>query len=133
MAEREHNPSGDFEEYWERRGRQARKEYWGDYMAVWNQLDIPELKGSGPDKLTLALTAFRRGYEPEWWTHPPVRNRGRRRNAFDLRGEMDTRRERMLRELASELANMVEAGDITDNEANEWYNRKADEWARGLS
>ena len=42
------------------------------------------------------------------------------------------RRERMLRELASDLANMVEAGEITDMEANEWYNMKADQWANGI-
>jgi hypothetical protein len=42
-------------------------------------------------------------------------------------------RERMLRELMSDLANMVEAGDMTDMEANEWYNMKADQWAEGLS
>jgi hypothetical protein len=38
------------------------------------------------------------------------------------------RRERMLRELASDLANLVESGDMTDMEANEWYNNKADQW-----
>jgi hypothetical protein len=41
-------------------------------------------------------------------------------------------RERMLRELMSDLANMVEAGEITDMEANEWYNMKADQWANGI-
>ena len=41
-------------------------------------------------------------------------------------------RERMLRELMSDLANMVEAGEITDIEANEWYNMKADQWANGI-
>lgn len=39
------------------------------------------------------------------------------------------RREQMLRELASDLANLVEAGEMTDQEANEWYNAKADQWA----
>lgn len=43
-----------------------------------------------------------------------------------------TRRERMLAELMSHLRNMVEAGDLTDTEANEWYNMKADQWANGL-
>ena len=44
----------------------------------------------------------------------------------------DETRERMLRELMSDLANMVEAGEITDTQANEWYNMKADQWANGL-
>ena len=42
-------------------------------------------------------------------------------------------RERMLRELMSDLVNMVEAGDLTDTQANEWYNMKADQWNGGLS
>lgn len=42
----------------------------------------------------------------------------------------DARREQMLRELASTLADMVEAGDLTETEANEWYNMKADQWAQ---
>lgn len=44
-----------------------------------------------------------------------------------------TRRERMLRELQSDLANMVQAGDMTDMQANEWFNMKADQWNEGLS
>ena len=42
-------------------------------------------------------------------------------------------RERMLRELTSDLANMVESGDLTDVQANEWFNMKADQWNEGLS
>ena len=38
------------------------------------------------------------------------------------------RREQLLRELASDLANFVEAGEMTDVEANEWLARKADQW-----
>jgi hypothetical protein len=45
----------------------------------------------------------------------------------------DVRRERMLRELMSDLVSMVEAGDLTSEQANEWYNMKADQWAQGLS
>ena len=45
--------------------------------------------------------------------------------------QIDTR-ERMLRELMSELTNMVEAGELTDIQANEWYNMKADQWANGI-
>jgi hypothetical protein len=41
-------------------------------------------------------------------------------------------RERMLRELMSELAIMLENGDITEEQANEWYNMKADQWNNGL-
>lgn len=41
-------------------------------------------------------------------------------------------RERMLRELMSDLVAMVEAGDLTDQQANEWYNMKADQWVEGV-
>ena len=41
--------------------------------------------------------------------------------------------ERMIRELQSDMADLVEAGEMTDTEANEWVNRKADQWANGLS
>jgi polyhydroxyalkanoate synthesis regulator phasin len=42
----------------------------------------------------------------------------------------DARREQMLRELASDLADMVETGDMTADQANEWHAAKADQWAR---
>jgi hypothetical protein len=45
----------------------------------------------------------------------------------------EARREQMLRDLSSNLADMVETGDMTDMEANDWYNMKADQWAEGLS
>jgi hypothetical protein len=41
----------------------------------------------------------------------------------------DARREQLLRELASDLADLVESGDLTDTEANEWLARKADHWS----
>ena len=41
----------------------------------------------------------------------------------------NARREQMLRELASDLANLVESGDLTDQQANEWYNDKSDQWS----
>lgn len=44
----------------------------------------------------------------------------------------DARREQMLRELMSDLANLVESGDMTDAQANEWYSMKADQWANGI-
>ena len=40
---------------------------------------------------------------------------------------------RMLRELQSDMADLVDAGEMTAEEANEWVNHKADQWARGLS
>jgi len=40
---------------------------------------------------------------------------------------------RMIRELQSDMADLVASGDMTDTEANEWVNRKADQWARGMS
>jgi hypothetical protein len=46
---------------------------------------------------------------------------------FETRQE--ARREQMLRELASDLADLVASGDLTDLQANEWYNDKADQWA----
>jgi hypothetical protein len=42
----------------------------------------------------------------------------------------DARREQMLRELASDLADMVESGDMTATQANEWHAAKADQWSR---
>lgn len=42
---------------------------------------------------------------------------------------LDARREQMLRELASDLADLVEAGEITSVEANEWLAAKADQWS----
>lgn len=44
----------------------------------------------------------------------------------------DERRERMLRELASDLADLVRSGDMTAEQANEWYCAKADQWKDGL-
>ena len=41
----------------------------------------------------------------------------------------DARREQMLRELASDLADLVETGDLTADQANEWHAAKADQWA----
>lgn len=42
----------------------------------------------------------------------------------------EARREQMLIELASDLADLVASGDMTDMEANEWYSAKADQWSR---
>jgi hypothetical protein len=43
-----------------------------------------------------------------------------------------TRRERMLHELMADLRALVESGEMTDTEANEWYSMKADQWAAGV-
>ena len=40
---------------------------------------------------------------------------------------------RMIRELLSNLADMVEAGEMSATEANEWVNYKTEQWAKGLS
>jgi polyhydroxyalkanoate synthesis regulator phasin len=48
----------------------------------------------------------------------------------DFRTRQDARREQMLRELSSDLADLVESGDLTEEQANEWYNDKADQWGR---
>jgi hypothetical protein len=45
----------------------------------------------------------------------------------------EARREQLLRELMSDLCKLVQSGDLTDMEANEWYNAKADQWAQGPS
>jgi hypothetical protein len=41
------------------------------------------------------------------------------------------RREQMLRELTSALADLVASGDMTSEQANEWINAKADQWFGG--
>ena len=42
---------------------------------------------------------------------------------------LDTRRQQMLIDLQREMADLVESGDMTANEANEWVNLAADRWA----
>lgn len=39
---------------------------------------------------------------------------------------------RYMKELQSDLADLVRSGDITAEQANEWANDKADQWAKGL-
>ena len=43
----------------------------------------------------------------------------------------DARTARMMRELQSDLADLVESGDLTAEQANEWANDKADQWNGG--
>jgi hypothetical protein len=45
----------------------------------------------------------------------------------------DARIARMLRELQSDMADLVASGDLSPEQANEWVNAKADQWAGGLS
>ena len=50
----------------------------------------------------------------------------------ELTTRFDARREQMLRELMSDLCDLIETGDITSEDAAEWYNRKADAWAKEM-
>jgi len=50
---------------------------------------------------------------------------------MDMMNRFDARREQLLKELASDLADLVESGDMTDMEANEWLAAKADQWKEG--
>lgn len=43
----------------------------------------------------------------------------------------DAKIARMIRELQSDMSDLVAAGEMTDEEANEWVNRKADQWMTG--
>ena len=54
-------------------------------------------------------------------------------NAATIEKFEDANIARMMRELQSDLADLVESGDMTAEEANEWANMKADQWAQGLS
>lgn len=45
----------------------------------------------------------------------------------------ETKIARMLRELQSDMSDLVASGDLTPEQANEWVNHKADQWAGGLS
>jgi phage gpG-like protein len=49
-------------------------------------------------------------------------------NEISMADRFVARREQMLRELASDLAELVRTGDLTAEQANEWYNAKADQW-----
>jgi hypothetical protein len=50
----------------------------------------------------------------------------------EISRQLDARRERMIRELQSDMADLVRSGDLTAAEANEWVNHKADQWAQEL-
>ena len=40
----------------------------------------------------------------------------------------ETKIARMIRELQSDMADLVETGEMTAEQANEWVNAKADQW-----
>lgn len=42
--------------------------------------------------------------------------------------QFDARREQMLKELTSDMADLVASGDLTPDEANAWVAAKADQW-----
>lgn len=45
----------------------------------------------------------------------------------------ETKIARMLKELQSDMVDLVESGQMTAQEANDWVSHKADQWAQGLS
>lgn len=51
-----------------------------------------------------------------------------RTNDISWQARNDARTEQRLRELASDLADQVERGELTAAEANAWYARVADRW-----
>lgn len=54
-------------------------------------------------------------------------------NATTLQKIEDGQIARMMRELQSDLADLVESGDLTPEQANEWANHKAEQWKNGLA
>jgi hypothetical protein len=52
---------------------------------------------------------------------------------MDIAKNEEMRIARMLKELQSDMADLVASGDLTSEQANEWVNHKADQWAQGLS
>lgn len=50
---------------------------------------------------------------------------------MDFETREEGRLAQMMRELQSDLADLVESGDMTVDEANEWASAKADQWANG--
>jgi len=51
------------------------------------------------------------------------------RTEFDAMN--DARIARMIRELQSDVADLVESGDLTPEQANEWVNDKTEQWLGG--
>ena len=46
--------------------------------------------------------------------------------------KIETTAERVMRELQIDLSHMVQAGDISEQEANEWANMKSEQWKDGV-
>lgn len=51
-------------------------------------------------------------------------------NQITMTQRLDARRAQMLRELQSDMCDLVESGDMTAEQANEWVNAKADQWSK---
>jgi polyhydroxyalkanoate synthesis regulator phasin len=43
----------------------------------------------------------------------------------------DARLTQMMKELQSDMADLVASGDLTEEQANEWVNAKAEQWKDG--
>jgi polyhydroxyalkanoate synthesis regulator phasin len=54
-------------------------------------------------------------------------------NTINMARNEELKIERMLRELQSDMADLVASGEMTPEQANQWVNDKADQWANGLS
>lgn len=54
----------------------------------------------------------------------------KRREQMTFQTRQEARREQLLRELASDLSDLVASGDLTAMQANEWLASKADQWSR---
>ncbi len=52
-------------------------------------------------------------------------------NTMTMEHRLNARREQKLRDLHSDLADLVESEDLTSEEANTWANDKADQWFGG--
>jgi len=53
--------------------------------------------------------------------------------ALEIEYRANARREQMIRELASDLADLVASGDMTEIEANDWMASKQEQWKDGLN
>ncbi len=67
--------------------------------------------------------------ETEWGAQWEGEGTVARPDLIRLWDGFDGTRERLLRELASDLADLVRSGDLTDEQANEWLAHKADQWS----
>ena len=63
---------------------------------------------------------------------PPSRTTEQQMTPAEFQKNEEARIARMIRELQSNMADLVASGDITEEQANEWVNHKADQWSLGL-